>query len=215
MSINRRDFLGSFSAASLAAAVPGTAHGASAPINEVWDLSWVERVKGKYRAVFDSPGFSDGAALFRASAWSQEYKEVYGTPPADMSAVLVVRHEGIWLAMTDEFWRKYTIGKRQKFRDSNKKQWYDHNPVAASPPGSPPEFQINIPKFISDGNIVLACNLAFGAVIDVVKKEEKLTRDEAEKAARSCLLPGVILQPSGVFAVLRAQEAGCHYILAG
>jgi intracellular sulfur oxidation DsrE/DsrF family protein len=28
------------------------------------------------------------------------------------------------------------------------------------------------------------------------------------------LLPGVTLQPSGVFAVLRAQEAGCQYLLA-
>ena len=28
------------------------------------------------------------------------------------------------------------------------------------------------------------------------------------------VLPGVILQPSGVFATLRAQEAGCQYLLA-
>jgi intracellular sulfur oxidation DsrE/DsrF family protein len=28
------------------------------------------------------------------------------------------------------------------------------------------------------------------------------------------VVPGVILQPSGVFGVLRAQEAGCNYILA-
>jgi hypothetical protein len=214
MSINRRDFLGSFSAASLAAAIPATVHGSPAAVNETWDVSWVERVKGKYRAVFDSPGFSDGAALFRAAIWRQQYREVYGAAPADMSAVLVVRHQGIWLAMNDEFWRKYTIGKRQKFKDSEKKQWYYHNPVAATPAGTPDEFQINIPKFIADGNIVLACNLAFGAVIDVVKREEKVQKEEAEKTARANLLSGVILQPSGVFAALRAQEAGCHYLLA-
>ena len=28
------------------------------------------------------------------------------------------------------------------------------------------------------------------------------------------VVPGVILQPSGVFATLRAQEAGCQYLLA-
>jgi hypothetical protein len=26
--------------------------------------------------------------------------------------------------------------------------------------------------------------------------------------------PGVILQPSGVFAAIRAQQEGCHYIRA-
>jgi hypothetical protein len=28
------------------------------------------------------------------------------------------------------------------------------------------------------------------------------------------MVPGVILQPSGVFAAVRAQEAGCHYVRA-
>lgn len=28
------------------------------------------------------------------------------------------------------------------------------------------------------------------------------------------MIPGVILQPNGIFAVLRAQEAGCHFAAA-
>jgi intracellular sulfur oxidation DsrE/DsrF family protein len=43
---------------------------------------------------------------------------------------------------------------------------------------------------------------------------DKVSKEEAEKRARAQLLPGVILQPSGVFAVLRAQQAGCDYIKA-
>jgi hypothetical protein len=219
MLFNRRDFLAACGAAyTTPLLLPSeTAEAASFPspaVNEVWDMSWVARVKGKYRAVFDSPGFSDGAGLFRASIWRRQYKEVFGTAPAEMTAVLVVRHQAIWLAMSDDFWRKYNVGKRQKFKDSEKKQWYDHNPVAVVPSGTPSEFDVNIPKFIADGNIVLACNLAFGSVISLVRQEEKLTQDEAEKSARGCLLPGVILQPSGVFAALHAQEAGCRYILA-
>jgi hypothetical protein len=168
-------------------------HASSAPINETWDTTWVEPVRGKYRAVFDSPGFSDGAGLFRAVVWTQHYKEVYGTAPGEMSAVLVVRQQGIWLAMSDEFWRKYSVGRRQKFKDSEKKQWYDHNPIASTPAGTPTEFQINIPKFISDGHIVLAGNLAFAAVIDAMKKEEKVEKEEVEKTAP------------------RAPSAGCNF----
>ena len=36
----------------------------------------------------------------------------------------------------------------------------------------------------------------------------------ARTRALSLLIPGVTLQPSGVFAALRAQEAGCRYLLA-
>src|SRR5437588_8566316 len=199
MPINRRDFLGSFGAASIVAAVPTATHASAPPepLNETWDTTWVERVKGKYRAVFDSPSFSDGAALFRTAFWSRDYKDVYGTAAADMTAVLVVRHQGIWLAMNDEFWRKYSVGKRQKFKDSEKKQWYERNPIATAASGGP--IDVSISKFINDGNIVLACHLAFNEVIEVVRKESSSTKEDAEKTARCYILPGVILQPSGVF----------------
>jgi hypothetical protein len=217
MSIRRREFLGSLGTASVAAALPLSSARASAPapapVANTWDMAWVDRLKGKYRAVFDSPAFSDGEALFRAVFWIRDYKEVYGTDPKDMSAVLVVRHEGIWLAMNDEFWKKYAIGKRYKFKDD--KGWYERNPIGSASPGAPPDFaDMTIPKFIAGGGAVLACNLAFKGAVEVVRKENKLKGDEAEKLARTYLIPGVTLQPSGVFAVMHAQEAGCHYILA-
>jgi hypothetical protein len=217
MTIRRREFLGSLGTASIAAALPLSARGADAqgPVTSAWDMTWVDRVKGKYRAVFDSPEVSDGAGLFRAVIWSRQYKEVYGTPPQDMSAVLVVRHAAIWLAMNDDFWKTYAVGKRNRLKAADTGRWYDRNPIASAPPGGPPEFaDMTIPKFIAGGGIVLACHLAFRDVTAVVKKDEKLTDDDAEKRARSAIIPGVILQPSGVFAVLRGQEAGCHYILA-
>ena len=219
MSIRRRDFLSSFGAASFAAALPltkGEMDALAAPPQAAspWDVTWVDRIKGKYRAVFDSPGFSDGAALFRSIIWARQYKEVFGTAPAEMSTVLVIRHTGIMLAMNNEFWQTYDIGKRKKFKDAQKNKFFVQNPIAGGSTGTPPQFaDMTIPKFIESGGIVLACNMAFMDPVSIVEKEEKLKHDEAEKKARTFLLPGVILQPSGIFAVLRAQEAGCNYIL--
>ena len=48
----------------------------------------------------------------------------------------------------------------------------------------------------------------------VTVSKEDWTDAVAEAKARDHVIPGVILQPSGVFAVLRAQELGCGYILA-
>jgi hypothetical protein len=219
MSIRRREFLGSFGAASFAAALPltkGEVDALAAPpmADSPWDVTWVDRIKGKYRAVFDSPGFSDGAALFRSIIWAQQYKEVYGTTPAEMSTVLVIRHVGIMLAMNNQFWQTYNIGKRKKFKDTQKNKFYVQNPIAGAPSGTPPQFaDMTIPKFIEGGGIVLACNMAFQDAVSIVEKEDNLKHEEAEKKARNNLLPGIILQPSGIFAVLRAQEAGCNYIL--
>ncbi len=218
MTIHRREFLESIGAVSMAALPLGgrETRAEASPIADAWDVSWADRLKTKHLAVFDSPGFSEGAALFRATVWKNQYKDVYGTNPSDMTAVLVVRHEGIWLAMNDDFWRKYDIGKRKKFKDSETNRIYDRNPIASTAPGLPPQMaEMNVPKFIGNGGIVLACHLALTAyVVDLIKKEEKLKDDEAEALARKSMISGVNLQPSGVFAVLRAQEAGCHYILA-
>jgi len=218
MSIRRRDFLSSFGAVSFAAALPLTkgeidALAAPAKADSPWDVTWVDRIKGKYRAVFDSPGFSDGAALFRSVIWAQQYKDVYGATPAEMSTVLVIRHAGIVLAMNNAFWQTYEIGKKKKLKNEKNKV-LELNPIAGAAPGTPPQFaDMTIAKFIESGGIVLACNMAFMDPVSMVEKQDKLKHEEAEKKARTYLLPGVILQPSGVFAVLRAQEAGCNYIL--
>jgi len=219
MQIQRRNFIGTMGVGALAASLDAPAAAAAIP-NPVpagkWDLSWIERVSRKHRAVFDSPEFSGGAGLIRALNWKTEYREVYGTPPEDMSAILVMRGEAVWLAMNDEFWKTYKVGEENAFKVRATGKFRELNPIAnAAADAKPAEAERTLPKFIAAGNIALACHRAFGAVAGLVKKVDKLpTDDEAEAKARTFLLPGVILQPSGVFATLRAQEAGCHYILA-
>ena len=88
------------------------------------------------------------------------------------------------------------------------------NPFAKAAPTDPPDMKdFNIPAFIAAGGIILACNLAFGEIISQWKDKDKVSGDEAEKRAKAHLLPGVILQPSGFFAVLKAQDEGCKYMM--
>jgi hypothetical protein len=71
-----------------------------------------------------------------------------------------------------------------------------------------------LPAFMARGGIALACNLAFQQVVDMVKAGENLSDEAARTRAISLLVPGVILQPSGVFAAIRAQQEGCIYLRA-
>jgi len=220
----RRDFLGWLGGTSMLAFTgpslafrpsTGPAAGPPGPIGDSFDMSWTDHVQGRFRAVFDSPALAEGAALFRAMVWCDEYKAVYGTARSEMSPVLVVRHEAIHLAMNDSYWERFRIGADVKLKTPEGKKWATANPIRVSPPGTPAEFaRYNLETFVGEGGIVLACNLAFAEVVDKFKREGKLTDDAARQRAKEQLVPGVILQPSGVCAVLRAQEAGCRYILA-
>jgi hypothetical protein len=218
----RRTFLGMAGLGTLAAATgtplfaqgqrPSTNHD---PTSDTWDMSWVGRVTGKRRAVFDSPEISEGAGLFRAFLWRDQVKEVYGEGVADSSAVLVIRHVAIPLVMNDEFWGRYEIGKRVKLKNPATRHWFTTNPVRVTPPGVPPQFaRYNLENFLSEGGIVLGCDVAFQEIVGTIAQRDRLSQEDADKRAREHLLPGIILQPSGVFAVLTAQEAGCNYILA-
>jgi hypothetical protein len=51
--------------------------------------------------------------------------------------------------------------------------------------------------------------LAFNNMVVPKYRQEGMSRAEAREEALAHLLPGVILQPSGFFATIRAQQAGC------
>lgn len=221
----RRDFLGWLGASALLGATASPLSASSSTSNTKddepralavdFDMTWTDKLTGKYRAVFDSPEVSEGAALFRAIIWMDQYKSVYGTEPKEMTPVIVFRHNAIPLVMSDAYWERFEIGKETKMRDAKGKKWTKVNPIRAAPAGSPEGAgKYTLERFLANGGIVLGCNLAFGDVVGRYMESEKLKRDEARKKALEQLIPGVILQPSGVFAALRAQQGGCGYIIA-
>jgi hypothetical protein len=221
MTTRRRDFLNWLGASgAFAAMVMPTIHVPGhdqhdVPVSDKWDMSWCDRITGKARAVFDSPEVSDGAAMFRAQVWRDQHKEVYGTTPAEMSAVIVFRHEGIPLVMNDAYWQRFEVGKSLKIRDAKGKKWSMVNPIGVAAPGATGnDATYNVRSFLDTGGIVLACNFAFGNMVEKFKDADKLSMDDARARAIEHRIPGVILQPSGFFAVLRAQQAGCNFLLA-
>jgi hypothetical protein len=227
MSGHRREFLSWLGASTLLAAIgrgasaqspaPQRANGdAASPVSEEWDMSWVEKISGDARAVFDVPTPGEGEGVWRAELWREDYEKVYGSKPGELTAVLVIRHEAIPLVMDNDYWKRFEVGKELGIKQSGTKKWAVENPVSKAHAGSPAKRdQYTIEAFLANGGIVLACNLAFlGRVVSAYGKRDGLSSDDAYARAREHLLPGVILQPSGIFASLRAQQAGCAYILA-
>lgn len=206
----RRDFLGLLGAGAIVPALPAPFPdtGSLPPVSDKWDMSWVDRVTGPHKAVIDAPEVSEGGALFRSVMLREQYREVYGTFPDQFSSVLVLRHNAIDLAMDHEHWRRFKLGEHHQLKDRDG-NFIERNPIG--PPAAdarPGAIRYSLPGFIADGGIVLACDLAFNFVA-AKYRSEGVSREQARADALTHLIPGVILQPSGFFAVVRAQQAGC------
>jgi len=224
MSNSRRDFLGRLAAGAAIVGGAGVSPGPLAaeaplrPVSDKFDMSWIDRINGKFRAVFDSPKLSDGGEIWRAGTWRNQILEVYGVKDPDVNVALVIRHAGIPLVMNDAFWARHQIGKKRKVKDPMTGKTAEHNPIGPNDwRKEVPTWMADslIPRFVERGGIVLACNFAFGMMVHLESQLDKEHAKEARERALTYLLPGVILQPSGFFALLEAQRAGCHLFAAG
>lgn len=220
---NRRQFLGSVAALSATGVVLPSALGAETPgpepVSADWDVSWRDRIKGPFRAVFDNPVVADGSGLWRAMDWKKTVTDVYGTKPKDISAVLVIRHEAIPMIMGHAFWERHELGTELKINRNDKPVTW--NPFLSRETEGQPEGggggrrgPMTLDAFIEGGGIVLACNYAFGFMVSKERQKAGVEQAEARATALQQVIPGVIIQPSGFFAVIEAQRSGCHFFPA-
>ena len=71
---------------------------------------------------------------------------------------------------------------------------------------------IGVDTLIARGFTIICCNLALMQNVGRLARAEGLSTEDARTAVVNALVPGVIRMPNGVFAVTRAQEAGCHFL---
>src|SRR5262245_45933186 len=221
MSTDRRTFLERIAMGAISIPAIDALRHSSTPFDALpntavadWDLSWTGKLKSQNRAIFDVPEVEQGYGVWRAIGTRRQYQEVLKRP---LDMVLVLRHNGIALAMNQAFWEKYNVGTDKKVLDPLTNQPTTRNPVVDRTGANalPEPFStFALEPFIASGGIVLACALAFQECIGRVKEGDKVDDAEAERRAKSYLVPGVILQPSGVFAALLAQDNGCRYVRA-
>ena len=219
---DRREFLaqvvtaaavvaGTGCAAPLAAASTG-AMSSSAP----FDDSWTRRVAAaKYRAVFDSPDVNEGLALLHATFYRQGYQEQFGLGPSEVIPVVVFRHMGTGMAFNDALWAKYGLGERAKVIDPVTGKDAVRNPfirVGKDEKNAMVPADASIEALLANGAVLLVCNKAAMRLAGQVAAKFSKPVEEVRAEFRAAVVPGVQLQPSGVYAVLRAQDVGCGFL---
>jgi len=219
MTTGRRTFLESLAAgaAGLAAMELADPRAMAAQAAGHWDMSWTTRLRAKRRAVMDVPEIEDGYGVWRAIVWRRQYAQVFGMEETAINSVLILRHNAIVLAMNNAFWERYGIGQEKGVKDPATGEPSPRNPVIDRTGANalPQQFTgFTIEEFLAGGGIVLGCALALQLCVSRIATADKVSMEEASRRARSMVVPGVIMQPSGVLAAVVAQDFGCRYVRA-
>lgn len=220
---NRRSFLGKLATGAAAIGIPSLASSMRLPAEPAYTLpagddkaleAWLGKIKGKHRQVFDCMMHENGYPL----AWTRIFlstNKAVGVPDNDLTAVVVLRHESIPLAMEDRLWAKYKFGEIFKVTDGATKAAAVRNMFWKPKPNELPLPGMGLNELLDSGVLVGVCDMALTFYSKHVAEEMKMNADECKKDWVSGVFPGIEIIPSGVLAVNRAQEHGCTYCWAG
>jgi intracellular sulfur oxidation DsrE/DsrF family protein len=201
MTLNRRGFVTRLGMAgvSLSAtdlfAQPTTAPGP-------WDTSWLDEISRRpHRVAFDGNVEDDGIAIDHAEMVLDQFKEVFGSTDDQAAVVVVTRQRGTTMGFSDELFARYPLGED----------------LQASPPQKAPGRNIyskQIDRIVKRGAIILVCNNATTNIARQMARQLNKDFETVVTDFRTHLVPGGILVPSGVFAMIAAQNAGCAFMRA-
>lgn len=209
----RRGFLGRIAAfaAGLTIAAPAGLAAETTSSNSLADPAleaWFGRIKGKHRMVFDAPEPNNGMPAI----WPRVYlNSMAATYPGETTAVVILRHAGLGLALGDSIWAKYHLGEVFNIKDGDNPA--TRNIYASIP--NPMLSGLGIADLIKSGVLVGACDVALTVYSTGAAKKMSMDPAAVKKEWIAGLLPGVQVVPSGVLGVAHSQELGCNYCFAG
>jgi len=211
----RRGFLGSIAAAAAAvglnSALPSrltaeTPHGDRSP-DAALD-AWFGRIKGKHKMIFDAPEPNSGMVAI----WPRVYLNTMAANyPGPTTAVVILRHGALPLALNDALWAKYSLGEMFNVKDGDVPA--KRNPYATIT--GLPIAGLGIAELLKSGVLVGACDVAMTIYSSGAAKKMGLDPAAVKAEWIAGVLPGVQVVPSGVLGVAHSQELGCAYCFAG
>lgn len=216
---HRRGFLGTLAAAAaagLAGLTPLRLEGQPRRMSKSAGMdasfeTWLNKITGKHKMLFDAPEVNGGMAVVWPRVWLNGNNENYGTKDAENSAVIVLRHGAIPIAMQDALWAKYHFGEVFNVKNGD---------APATANGFAKQLPLPLPgtgveALLASGAQIGVCNVALTVFSGMVA--QKMSMDAAAVKAEwvAGLIPGIQVVPSGVLAVARSQEKGCVYCFAG
>ena len=177
-----------------------------------WDVSWVARLEHvPYKAVFDTNIIEGGIALDHAATFLDQFQEVYGTRAGQARAVLVMRQLGTPMAFNDAIWERYPVATNARLSDTTLRR----NPFWRAAEDAPARtVATRLESLMQRGVIVVVCDIAATNWARSMAETTGQAPDAVKADVVGNLVPGAFLAPWGIFAMARAQNAGCAFMHA-
>ncbi|MEP1097729.1 MAG: twin-arginine translocation signal domain-containing protein [Cyclobacteriaceae bacterium] len=148
--------------------------------------------------------------------WSNVYymtNSETGTSPADLGVACICRHHGMIFALNDSVIKKYALGEFIGLNDPVSKSPAVSNPYYILKDGTFPLAGLEGIKALSEkGCYFFVCDMARKVYAQFVAQKIGSTTEEVYADFVAGTLPGVIVAPSGVWALGRLAENKIGYI---
>lgn len=201
--------LGAATALGLAGLVPAPLS-AQAETAKSDGLNWPGKLKGRHRQVFDAYEVNAGYPL----AFAYTFLAPNAAPGA-ATAVIILRHIALTIALNSRIWEKYKIGESLKIIDPETKAPAMKNPFLHPKPGVLLVDDMAVDRLLAKGSVFGACHVALTVLSKKLASNAGVSVDDAAKEWAANVVPGITVVPSGTWGLNRAQEAGCTYCSGG
>lgn len=214
---SRRHFLTSVGAMAGAAAIPSLA-GATPPVGELapeeanqeqWDMTWLDRIRGRHKQVFDIANWDTGLSTVRN--WYDAHQRLYGLKADQLSAVVGIATQAFPINASDAMYTRFPIGDEWKVIDPKTGKPAMRNIFLDQREGPPPIAEATVKRLQSQGAMFWQCNNALNKVAGILAARVNRPQAEVYRELRAGLNPGVTLVIAHTLALGVAQERGCTY----
>jgi hypothetical protein len=164
---------------------------------------WPGTLKGRHKQVVDGVEINSGFPL--------TFAYTFLLPNESATAVVILRHNALPIALDNVIWEKYKVGEAFKIIDPETNAPAKKNPFLRPKAGVLPVDDMAIDRLLGRGVVFGACNLALQNRSRRLAGNAGVSAEEAAKEWAANLIPGITNLPSGTWGVNRAQEAGCTY----
>jgi hypothetical protein len=205
---SRRSFLSTIGALVGATTLPSMVAAQATTQGGGWDMSWLDRLTGKHRQVFD---FTNPMMLQVMRNWLDAHELVYNLKHPDVSAVVGIGSPSFPVNATDAMYQKYPIGTEWKITDPSTGKPAMRN-IFIDGTGTPDERENSVRALQRRGAIFWQCNNALKRVATQLATAVNRPQPEVYADLRANgLNPGVILVPAHTMLIGLCQERGCAY----
>lgn len=227
-SSSRRDFLNRLAVVgavlATGACATASAHAVAAPAPQTgagpgpgkdpekdnsWDMSWMGRITGRHKQVYDIAVLGDGQGLRTIRNWLNAYRDVFHLNPPEVTAVAAMVNAG-HINFSDAIWAKYGFGEDVKVKEPHSDAWATRNVFRHAEAGDPMA-EFTVEALQARGVIFWQCNNALKGLTRHFAAKMQMAPEDVRAELIAGLLPGIYLVPAHTMAIGLAQERGCTY----